>query len=193
MEFLMTTHHPLIRAARTTAAVLAVAAVACALPTRAHEGQHIKDVFAFTSQEDSDRLVLTLTLDDAATFDDHALYEFKIDSNADGVEDKVVQATFAGSGQDQTVTIHGPAVPEVTGGHGKVLRGATLSGNVSLADNPEVLAQPGYPVRAFAGLRDDPSDKTGRNVLAIVVEVRKDAVVAEGVSTVDVWATISTP
>lgn len=168
--------------------------------TKPNSNQRIKDVYVFTSQEDSERVVLAMTLDVAATmgqrptFDTQSLYEFKIDTNGDGVEDKVVQTTFAGTGEHQQVTLHGPAVPELTGGHGRVINGPMLSGDISLASSPTILARTGYMVRAFAGLRDDPAvgaEAKGKNVLAIVVEVPKSALIAEGKTAVDVWATVS--
>lgn len=203
--------------------VLGVVAVSTVL---AHEGSHesadaelpdsrtIRDVYVFESQEDPARLVLAMTVGaDAASgqqpsFDPAALYEFKIDTNADGVEDRVVQATFTGEGDNQQVTIHGPSVPEVTGGNAKVVPGETLSGDVSFSSSPTVLSRPGLAVRAFAGLRDDPAfwagqteDQTangtgrdvfaGHNVLAIVVEIRKEDVLAEDLPTIDVWASVS--
>jgi len=148
----------------------------------------LRDLYVFESQEDADRIVLAMTLD---SLEAGLLYEFKIDSNDDAIEDKVVQVTVAGSGEHQQITVHGPAAPETTGGHGLVVPGPTLAGDVSTADSPLVIAHPGYPVCAFAGLRDDPTKADGSNVTALVVEVRKDAVVAEGTPIINVWATVS--
>src|SRR3989449_11652994 len=51
-------------------------------------------------------------------FDPNLLYQFKIDNNTDGVEDKVIQITFNGSGADQTVEVRGPVAPPVAGAMG---------------------------------------------------------------------------
>jgi len=187
--------------------VTASAARALEASSEASTAGKIKDVYVFESLEDPSRLVLAMTLSlDAApngepAVDPNALYEFKVDTNKDGVEDRVIQATFTGHGENQQVTIHGPSVPELTGGRGKVVPGETLSGDVSLTSSPTVLSRTGHAVRAFAGLREDPAFWTGeqggsdvfagQNVFAIVVEVRKEDVLAENLPTIDVWATVS--
>src|SRR5438034_11440569 len=70
------------------------------------------DVYAFPGSS-PDRTVLVLNswafITPAQTantyFDPNLLYQFKIDNNTDGVEDKVIQITFNGSGADQTVEV----------------------------------------------------------------------------------------
>ena len=54
-------------------------------------------------------------------FDPNLLYQFKIDNNTDGVEDKVIQITFNGSGADQTVEVRGPVAPPVPGAMGNLV------------------------------------------------------------------------
>lgn len=46
-------------------------------------------------------------------FDPNILYQFKIDNDRDGVEDKVIQVTFNGSGQSQSIDVRGPMAPPV--------------------------------------------------------------------------------
>ena len=46
-----------------------------------------------------------------ASFDDDLLYQFKIDTDDDAKEDKVIQVTFTGEGAAQQVEVHGPVAP----------------------------------------------------------------------------------
>ena len=85
-------------------------------------------------------------------FDPNLLYQFKIDSNADGVEDRVIQVTFDGTGSGQTVTVRGPVAPPVPGAMGNVL--ATGAATVSGPINTTLGSAGGMQV--FAGWRDDP-------------------------------------
>ena len=85
-------------------------------------------------------------------FDPNLLYQFKIDSNADGVEDRVIQVTFDGTGSGQTVTVRGPVAPPVPGAMGNVL--ATGAATVSGSINTTLGSAGGMQV--FAGWRDDP-------------------------------------
>src|SRR2546430_9844200 len=100
------------------------------------------DVYAFPGAS-PDRTVLVLNswafITPAQTtntyFDPNQLYQFKIDTNADGVEDGVIQVTFDGTGSGQTVTVRGPVAPPVAGAMGNVLASgaATVSGPINTA------------------------------------------------------------
>src|SRR3989440_9932182 len=85
-------------------------------------------------------------------FDPNLLYQFKIDTNTDGVEDQVIQVTFDGTGSGQTVTVRGPVAAPVAGAMGNVLAtgAATVSGPINT-----VLGSAGG-MQVFAGWRDDP-------------------------------------
>ena len=119
------------------------------------------DVYAFPGSS-ADRTVLVLnswafiTPAQTATtyFDPNLLYQFKIDNGAtlDGVEDKVIQVSFTGTGANQTVEVRGPIAPPVAGAMGnKIASGAaTVSGNI----NTVLGSASGMQV--FAGTRDDP-------------------------------------
>ncbi len=117
------------------------------------------DVYVFPGAS-PDRTVLVLNswafITPAQTtntyFDPNLLYQFKIDTNADGVEDRVIQVTFDGTGAGQTVTVRGPVNPPVAGAMGNVL--ATGSATVSGAINTGLGSASGMQV--FAGWRDDP-------------------------------------
>jgi Domain of unknown function (DUF4331) len=117
------------------------------------------DVYAFPGAS-PDRTVLVLNtwafITPAQTsstyFDPNVLYQLKIDNNTDGVEDKVIQITFDGTGSDQTISVRGPLVPPVVGAMGN--RIATVPPAVSGAINTILGSASG--IQVFAGWRDDP-------------------------------------
>jgi hypothetical protein len=85
-------------------------------------------------------------------FDPNLLYQFKIDNNTDGVEDKVIQITFNGSGGNQTVDVRGPVAPPVPGAMGNTVANVTpkVTGKINT-----ILGSPSG-MQVFAGWRDDP-------------------------------------
>jgi uncharacterized protein DUF4331 len=87
-----------------------------------------------------------------ASFDPNLLYQFKIDTDGDAVEDKVIQVTFSGEGASQQVSVRGPLAPPVTGAMENEV--ADASPAVSGAINT-VLGS-GNGIQVFAGPRDDP-------------------------------------
>lgn len=87
-----------------------------------------------------------------ASFDDDLLYQFKIDTDGDAREDKVIQITFTGEGADQQVQVRGPLAPPVQGAMENVVADATPA--VTGALNTVLGTSSG--VQAFAGPRDDP-------------------------------------
>ena len=117
------------------------------------------DVYAFPAAS-PDRTVLVLNtwafITPAQTtstyFDPNVLYQLKIDSNTDGVEDKVIQITVDGTGSNQTVAVRGPLVPPVVGAMGNKI--ATVPPAVSGPINT-ILGDAGG-MQVFAGWRDDP-------------------------------------
>jgi hypothetical protein len=117
------------------------------------------DVYAFPGAA-PDRVVLVLNswafITPAQTsntyFDPNLLYQFKIDSNTDGVEDAVIQITFNGTGADQTVEVRGPMAPPVPGAMGNTV--ATVAPAVTGKINT-ILGSAGS-MQVFAGWRDDP-------------------------------------
>jgi Domain of unknown function (DUF4331) len=117
------------------------------------------DVYVFPGAS-PDRTVLVLNtwafITPAQTtstyFDPNVLYQFKIDNNTDGVEDKVIQITFDGAGPNQTVAVRGPVVPPVVGAMGNRIAAAApaVTGPIN-----QVLGS-GAGMQVFAGWRDDP-------------------------------------
>lgn len=84
------------------------------------------------------------------TFDPDVLYQFKIDTTGDNVEDLVVQARFTGTGANQKVFISGPVKPSRTGAVTQFETPHAVSGTFNKVFSPA----PG--MKAFAGLRSDP-------------------------------------
>lgn len=85
-------------------------------------------------------------------FDPNILYQFKIDNNHDGIEDRVIQVSFKGTGANQTVAVRGPVAPPVAGAMNNtissaapVITGATRTNLGS-----------GSGMQVYAGPRDDP-------------------------------------
>lgn len=118
----------------------------------------INDVYAFPGSS-ADRIVLVLTTSSpitpaqslGASFDPNLLYQLKVDNTGDGVEDKVFQITFSGTGASQQVTVRGPVPPAQTGTMNTlVTSGTTTTG----ATNTTLGSASG--IQAFAGIRDDP-------------------------------------
>src|SRR5689334_22074921 len=115
------------------------------------------DVYVFPGAS-PDRTVLVLNswafITPAQTtntyFDPNLLYQFKIDTNADGVEDQVIQVTFNGTGPGQTVEVRGPIAPPVAGAMGNTI--ATGAPSLTGAINTVLGSAGGMQV--FAGWRD---------------------------------------
>lgn len=87
-----------------------------------------------------------------ASFDSDLLYQFKIDTNGDAVEDKVLQVSFTGEGASQQVEVRGPIAPPTTGAMENTLADVTPA--VTGALNTVLGSASGMQV--FAGPRDDP-------------------------------------
>jgi hypothetical protein len=118
----------------------------------------INDVYAFPGSS-ADRIALVLTTSSpitpgqsaTAAFDPNLLYQIKVDNSGDGVEDRVFQVTFDGTGQTQSVTLRGPVAPNETGTANTIVTsGPAVTGII----NSVLGTQAGTQV--FAGLRDDP-------------------------------------
>jgi hypothetical protein len=119
----------------------------------------LTDVYVFTDPNDATRCVFIMNVNPFSVpaesasyaFSPDLLYQFKIDNTGDAREDQVIQVTFDQTGQGQTASIYGPAVPTVTG-----------SRNVLLSSQPSASGVFGTQfgsssgVLAYVGLRDDP-------------------------------------
>lgn len=117
----------------------------------------INDVYAFPGAS-ADRIVLVMTTSSPITpaqgatagFDPNLLYQLKVDNTGDGVEDRVLQFTFTGTGSGQQVTMRGPVAPAMTGTQTTI-----VSANASVTGATNTTLTSGS-VQLFAGLRDDP-------------------------------------
>ena len=156
-----------------TFALIALAAVAApmALLGTSHASDHadtpdiyakpstdITDVHIFPSATDRNKVVLTFSFNPliaagqgpSTAFDPNVLYQFKIDSTGDGIEDAVIQARFSGSDPaTQTVAISAPTVPKMKGTINKQVALLPTTGRVNTVFN----ANPSMKV--FAGARED--------------------------------------
>jgi len=124
----------------------------------------ITDVFAFLDPSDKTKVVFAMGVNPFAVpassstyrFSTGFLYQFKIDSTGDYVEDYAIQVTFRDTapktGATQTVHVRvGPTTPGNTGAVNTVMQDAAIdvTGPVNT-----LLSNSG--VQVFAGLRDDP-------------------------------------
>jgi hypothetical protein len=87
-----------------------------------------------------------------ASFDTDLLYQFKIDTDGDAREDKVIQVTFTGEGASQQVEVRGPIAPPTAGAMENTVADVTPAVTGALGT---VLGTSGG-MQVFAGPRDDP-------------------------------------
>ncbi|MEO8771665.1 MAG: DUF4331 family protein [Ferruginibacter sp.] len=188
-------------------------------PAVTNQTTDITDMYVFRG-ENTDNLVfvantqglLSPSATGAAKFDGNTLIQFNIDKNGDNVEDLVIQGLYDAT--SNTMNIHGPAVPTITGLKSQV------EGNVSAsvavtgygATSP-VTATSASGIKVFAGPRDDPfffdlnqykaiiagtasgfnnpgTDAfAGTNVMSLVIEVPKSLLGTVTGGKVNVWLT----
>jgi len=96
--------------------------------------------------------VLTPAETPTTYFDPNILYQFKIDNNHDGIEDKVIQVSFKGAGANQTVEVRGPVAPPVVGAMDNTISAARPV--ITGATRTTLGSASGMQV--YAGPRDDP-------------------------------------
>jgi hypothetical protein len=229
------------RSRRLLAGGLAVAAIgtlATAVAIRAADhrdstlltnnpGVDINDVYVFQSPIRPGNTVLAMTVSPFVApaengtryFEPDALYQFKIDTNGDAVEDLVIQAIPVANPAGQRMFILGPAKPQQTGAITQLLQlgkgdqNTVPSLEVRVSAGPQASVRTLKGISAFAGLRDDPFffDLTqfravvggqagsfrnpgidtfaGFNTLAIVIEL--PSALLGGNPNIGVWATTS--
>ena len=86
------------------------------------------------------------------SFDPDVLYQFKIDTSGDAVEDLVIQARFEGTGANQKVFISGPVKPSRIGTTTQFETPYATTGVINTAFYPDAAKK----VHVFAGARADP-------------------------------------
>lgn len=117
----------------------------------------INDVYVFPGSTDG-RIVLALDvaspiarLGSNPRFDPHGLYQFKIDIDDNGVEDRVIQVLFDDmTNSTQRVNVLGPAAPRDTGMVNRLIAGPVLQGTIGQTFGSATAMQ------VFAGPRKDP-------------------------------------
>jgi hypothetical protein len=177
----------------------------------------IADVYSFRSPANPSNVVFAMTVPglvppaESRSFDEDALYQFKIDINGDAVEDRVIQAFPTGSGTSQTVHFLGPEAPATTGAVNQLLPGSDAA-TVQISTGASAITATGDGLTVFAGIRDDPfffdlarfneivmgmatefrdpgiDTFAGSNALALVVEVPASQI---GATSFSVWGTTS--
>jgi hypothetical protein len=124
----------------------------------ASPGADLTDVYAFPSPRDPNKVVLAMNVHPligpgqagGVTFDPNVLYQFKIDTTGDAVEDLVVQAKFTGNGRNQHAFIIGPVRPSTIGANNVVEHPAGFAqGQINT-----IFTGPGG-IKVFAGGRED--------------------------------------
>lgn len=124
----------------------------------ANPGTDISDVFAFPSSDNPNNVVLAMNVHpligpgqgNTVSFDPNVLYQFKIDTYGDGLEDKVIQVRFSGTGASQKVTVSGPIKPDVVG------TTTTLTNPYSVTGSINQTFSPATGIKVFCGPREDP-------------------------------------
>ncbi|MEQ1823527.1 MAG: DUF4331 family protein [Fimbriimonadaceae bacterium] len=120
-------------------------------------GSDISDVYMFESKENPDNYVLAMNVNPliargaggSASFDTNVLYQFKLDLDQNGVEDRVIQVTFEGTGAAQKVKVAGPAAPNEISTSNTLIAPYATKGTINATFSPI----PGMKV--FAGARED--------------------------------------
>lgn len=121
----------------------------------------IADTYAFVNPNDRTRIVLGLTVNPytvpgvGASFSTDLLYQIKIDNDGDYVEDLVIQAVFDVLGDDQQMTLIGPARPSRRGPANGILRGRRVPALKAMADG-SVHESADRGLRVLAGRVDEP-------------------------------------
>jgi hypothetical protein len=125
-------------------------------------GADMTDVFIFPSPVNDDNVVFVMDVHGLipagqgpnVSFDPDVLYQIKIDTTGDNVEDLVIQAKFFGTGAAQQVAIAGPMKPLTTGTTSIYGRRNPVLGTINQIFQPDPNGQPNLTV--FAGVRADP-------------------------------------
>ncbi|AOW19821.1 DUF4331 family protein [Urechidicola croceus] len=202
----------LVTSTLALASIILVAADHIDAPAVQGGTSDITDYYAFQG-ENTDNIVFVANVQGLlspsatanASFDENTLVEFNIDTNADNIEDLVIQAVA----RDGEMYFFGPTTPSSTGLNSMIETSATQS-KVAISNygsQPTIQSTNGMML--FAGPRDDPffmdfaqyseiiagnatafnnpgSDTfAGSNVMSIVVEVPKSLIGGSG--TINTW------
>jgi hypothetical protein len=184
-------------------------------PGVASTSSDITDFYAFESPDNNSSITFVANLQGllspsataSASFDEAVMVEINIDTNADAVEDLVIQCTF----ENGQVYVYGPIAPTQMG-TSSTLETASLSVTAAItAYNQTAVIGSGNGMKVFAGPRDDPffmdfarygqiiggsatsfndpgaDTFAGSNVMSVVVQVPKALI--GGTGSVNTWVT----
>jgi hypothetical protein len=121
-------------------------------------GTDLTDVYIFPSPANANNVVLAMNVHplitpatkNSTTFDPNVLYQFKIDNNLDGREDRVIQVWFEGTGPSQIVHVAGPLVPKTVGTSNGQGQPYTVTGTFGSTFSPT------SGMQVYTGVREDP-------------------------------------
>ena len=119
-------------------------------------GADMTDVFIFPSPVNDANVVLVMDVHglipagQSPSFDPNVLYQIKIDTTGDFVEDLVIQTRFVGNGANQKVVMSGPYRPYTTGTTAVFAKPYRTMGTINSTFSPTA------GMTAFAGIRSDP-------------------------------------
>ena len=193
------------------AAFIGIAADHIDAPAVTGGASDISDFYAFQGQNTSNLVfvanvqgLLSPTSTANAVFDENTMIEFNIDTNADNVEDLVIQA----GARDGKMYFFGPAAPSQTGLNSTFLSSTPNSVDITAYGSNAVVAS-NEGMSFFAGPRDDPfffdfaryseiiggtasgfndpgaDTFAGSNVMSVVIEVPKSMI--GGTGTINTW------
>jgi Domain of unknown function (DUF4331) len=123
----------------------------------ASPGTDLTDVYIFPSPSNANNVVLAMNVHplitpgtkNSTTFDNNVLYQFKVDNNLDGKEDRVIQVWFEGTGSSQVAHVAGPAVPTVQGTTNGTLPPYPTTGTFGTTFSPT------SGMQVYTGVRED--------------------------------------
>uniref|UniRef100_UPI00404720BC DUF4331 family protein n=1 Tax=Roseivirga sp. TaxID=1964215 RepID=UPI00404720BC len=184
-------------------------------PGVASTSSDITDFYAFQSMENTSNIVFVANLQGllspsataSASFDENVMVEFNIDTNADAIEDLVIQCTF----ENGQVSVYGPVAPTQMGTSSTLVAESLSVSATITAYNQSAVIGTGNGIKVFAGPRDDPffmdfarygqiiggnatsfndpgaDTFAGSNVMSVVVEVPKSMIGGSG--SINTWVT----
>jgi len=120
-------------------------------------GTDLTDVYIFPSPNNASNVVFAMNVHPLITpgtkantyLDPNVLYQFKIDNNNDGREDRVIQVWAEGTGPGQVIRVAGPGIPPSVGTSNGKLNPYETAGVFGTAFNPAA------NIQAYAGVRED--------------------------------------
>ncbi len=122
-----------------------------------NSGADLTDLYVFPAPSNARNVVFVMNVHGlipagqsrSVGFDPNVLYQFKIDTTGDNVEDSVMQFKFSGTAPNQTVQVSGPVKPSKTGTTSVQETPYAVTGKTNVAFTPTA------GMKVFAGPRQD--------------------------------------